>query len=453
MIQEVIESNGPAGKAALTDPDYQPYRIVFENDGLVDMLAVKTFGVNAKEADNPIGFFGTGLKYAIAIILREGGKFSILRGHERFDFTVRRQLVRMQEFGLVYCNDEPLSFTINLGKEWKPWMALRELYCNTVDEKGTVKLQEREPHPEENKTKMWITGEEFGRIWSEERGAFILDTKAIATSPYIDVHPGETKHLYYNGIRAYTSEKPFMYTYNIHHHLVLTEDRTIAWEWQAKDYLYRGFLQLDNKDVLRRLFRRSTKDDKEHYSEFTFKYPEEYQASQEALDVIRELYASKELNTSSGLSYYRDRDFLDRMGEEDCHITDEEHKTLEAVNHFLAACGLNPYFKQIVVTDELSLKDRWYVTTKEMGLGFQLKDRSLVLTLEKRSETLFVARGVLMMGVEETLNVIIEALLDKKGDAKDEMRRAFVKAVMVILSNSPNWKCPRPSTDESEVNF
>jgi hypothetical protein len=46
--------------------------VVFENPGEIDAAAIRTFGVSVKEGENPIGFFGTGLKYAIAILLRTG---------------------------------------------------------------------------------------------------------------------------------------------------------------------------------------------------------------------------------------------------------------------------------------------------------------------------------------------------------------------------------------------
>jgi len=46
--------------------------IVFGNDGGLDLQAAMTFGVSAKETNNPFGQFGTGLKYAVAILLRTG---------------------------------------------------------------------------------------------------------------------------------------------------------------------------------------------------------------------------------------------------------------------------------------------------------------------------------------------------------------------------------------------
>ena len=47
--------------------------IIFQNKGLIDVHAISIMGVSVKE-DNSIGFFGTGLKYAIAVLLREGIK-------------------------------------------------------------------------------------------------------------------------------------------------------------------------------------------------------------------------------------------------------------------------------------------------------------------------------------------------------------------------------------------
>jgi len=45
--------------------------ITFENDGEIDLRAISQFGINVKTGDSPIGFFGTGLKYALAVLMRE----------------------------------------------------------------------------------------------------------------------------------------------------------------------------------------------------------------------------------------------------------------------------------------------------------------------------------------------------------------------------------------------
>lgn len=42
---------------------------IFKNAGVIDPRAIATFGVSSKEGASPIGFFGTGLKYAVGVRL------------------------------------------------------------------------------------------------------------------------------------------------------------------------------------------------------------------------------------------------------------------------------------------------------------------------------------------------------------------------------------------------
>jgi len=55
--------------------------IYFSNPGLIDLTGLKTFGLTSKaEQSDKIGRFGTGLKYAVAVILRKSGIMTIRRG-------------------------------------------------------------------------------------------------------------------------------------------------------------------------------------------------------------------------------------------------------------------------------------------------------------------------------------------------------------------------------------
>ncbi len=54
--------------------------VIFRNKGVIDPSSITTFGVSSKENPGAIGFFGTGLKYAIAILLREGCDITIHAG-------------------------------------------------------------------------------------------------------------------------------------------------------------------------------------------------------------------------------------------------------------------------------------------------------------------------------------------------------------------------------------
>lgn len=53
--------------------------VQFRTPGLIPLEAFDTMGISAKVGDHPIGRFGTGLKYAVAVILREGGIIRLFR--------------------------------------------------------------------------------------------------------------------------------------------------------------------------------------------------------------------------------------------------------------------------------------------------------------------------------------------------------------------------------------
>src|SRR3954471_10625130 len=52
--------------------------VVFETKGKLDLRSLTVFGLNAKPTTtSPIGFFGTGLKYAVAVLSRREIPFAI----------------------------------------------------------------------------------------------------------------------------------------------------------------------------------------------------------------------------------------------------------------------------------------------------------------------------------------------------------------------------------------
>ena len=121
--------------------------IIHETIGLIDSRAFTTFGINAKPSTNsPIGYFGTGLKYAIAVLVREGLKVTVWIGTEPHEFYCEPSNFRGKDFSLIRMRRQrgvtrkwmatDLPFTTELGKNWKLWMALRELHSNTLDENG-----------------------------------------------------------------------------------------------------------------------------------------------------------------------------------------------------------------------------------------------------------------------------------------------------------------------------
>ena len=118
--------------------------ITFSNPGTFDLRSATLIGASAKQCEDSIGLFGTGLKYAIAILLREQQKITIIsQGEESsppttYTFTTKEISMRGKSFSIICCNGEELSYTTEYGKKWELWQALRELYANCLDEGGEI---------------------------------------------------------------------------------------------------------------------------------------------------------------------------------------------------------------------------------------------------------------------------------------------------------------------------
>jgi len=64
--------------------------IIHETPGLLDTRSFTTFGINAKpNAKSPIGMFGTGLKYSIAVLMRQALKVTVWIGDQPYEFLLK----------------------------------------------------------------------------------------------------------------------------------------------------------------------------------------------------------------------------------------------------------------------------------------------------------------------------------------------------------------------------
>lgn len=228
--------------------------LVFKTPGLIELDAVTTMGISVKECENPIGYFGTGLKYAIAITLRLGGKFTLFRGLERFDFTRETKTVRGKDFSVVCMNGRPLGFTTDIGKNWESWMAFREVYCNTLDEGGTcfaARIPVDQWHGEEGHTHIWIDSAPMHDAYCD-LDKIILQSEPIATTPILDVHPGPSEYIYYRNVKVAKLERFSEFTYNLKRSITLTEDRTMAYPWMAAHHIAEAMTVLKDTGIIRK---------------------------------------------------------------------------------------------------------------------------------------------------------------------------------------------------------
>lgn len=228
--------------------------IIFENPGEIDLRSISTFGISVKEGDNPIGFFGTGLKYAIAVLLRTGHRVEIHAGLQVVKFDIQKNAVRGQDFEFITMavNDEPgapIGFTTQLGKQWELWMAYREIACNCKDEKGEGRYADAIPAAEVGVTRIVVMGDEFESVFANGH-LYILADEPQQKIGMTEVRNRRGHDLFYRGVRVMQLPKPGLYTYNLNAKLDLTEDRTVKSSWEVGCRISQAVLQSKDEDFI-----------------------------------------------------------------------------------------------------------------------------------------------------------------------------------------------------------
>jgi hypothetical protein len=223
--------------------------VSFRTLGLIDPRCITTLGVSVKEKDNPIGYFGTGMKYAIAIILRNGGKISVWRGEQKIVFSAKTVSIRGANAEIVCMDDAELGFTTQLGKNWEVWQAFRELYCNTLDESGEIlsgSVDADEAH-----TTVVVQLEAFAQCLRDKH-KYILQPALIYAGKTAEFHSGGSDAIFYRSIRVMKnySDKPNKYTINILDHVALTEDRTVQSSGSVFIAIAQSVLKSENADFI-----------------------------------------------------------------------------------------------------------------------------------------------------------------------------------------------------------
>lgn len=239
--------------------------VIFKTPTLLDIRAITTFGLHAKpNSKSPIGYFGTGLKMAIAVLVRNNIRVKIYIGHREYEFYTKQEDFRNTKFNGIRMRQrsflkgwsyERLPFTTGLAKNWELWMAYRELESNTIDEGGFTSLRDGSvADVDSDSTCIIVEGDAFYDIARRRDEVFLSNAIREPTigTPAFQVFDQPSKYIFYRGMRVMELEKPSLMTYNILSQQVLTEDRTLKDQWYLPYQLVRFLVQSNDLQLIRR---------------------------------------------------------------------------------------------------------------------------------------------------------------------------------------------------------
>lgn len=270
--------------------------LIFRNSGEITPQEIKTFGMSIKK-EGAIGFFGTGLKYAIAISVRLNEPIIIASGKRTYTFDKKQEEVRGKQFDFIHMHDVPngyigdrlptetLAFTTHVGAKWEPWMCVREVLCNCIDEGGDYYCSDDLPTPQSNTTYVVMSGP-FVDI-SQEDYALPGNRRLLLSTNSLDIYDARSQFVYYKGIRVENDPKPYKYTYNIKESITLGEDR-LSHPAYIGHAIIKTILASDNENLIRNTIQ-ANKESGEGKFQYT-SWSVASHASDTARKLIREIH-------------------------------------------------------------------------------------------------------------------------------------------------------------------
>lgn len=363
--------------------------VYFANEGVIDLDVIRVMGVSVKDTENPIGFFGTGLKFAIAVLLRTDHKVALIRKGERYEFKARKTTIRGEEFHRVFMGEEGLGFTTAMGKNWEVWQAYRELHSNTLDEAGLIADTAMDMD-----TVIQVTGDAIHREYLN-RDEIFCSGKPLFSNAMIEVYPGPSRAVFYRGVRAGHMPDEMAFRYNILKEMQLSEDRNFSSQYDVEFTLARLIPTIEHKGVVSELLEGTEKFDQ------NVDYAMCGNPSPQFLEVASARYNDQ--TAPAGAKALVERDMQSRAEFKPATLSDaEQEKFLSAFRYLREGlrCTLSPEDVEVVES-----------------LG-----PDVMAIYHKAKEQIFLAKSTLDWGLETVVAALFEEWLHKEYHYRDESR-------------------------------
>jgi hypothetical protein len=193
-----------------------------QNDGELDIRLVALMGGTTKANDKyKIGQFGTGLKYTMAYLLRNNVDFKIFCGETEAKITAEKEVIKETEFEIIYIDGTRTSITTGMGQQWSPWMIIRELWCNALDEGGELRetVYESGLIGHAGKTTFYIQMlPDIQDVLDKWRQYFIQDRTPMWEDSEYAIHANgkdDNLKIYKQGVLIYQHPTPSLFSYDI----------------------------------------------------------------------------------------------------------------------------------------------------------------------------------------------------------------------------------------------
>jgi hypothetical protein len=320
-------------------------KVHFVTPTKLSILDISSMGDSSKRGDDTtIGQFDSGLKYAIALLLRDNVKIKIdihNNGELENTFTFGQKNIEDSQTGkdknLITIFDingveTVTGFAFNLGYNWKNWMSYREIMSNVLDEKGfaydSTQWKQFPDSIEYNGTNTVITLEfdesnEFFEVWQNRHLYMNFEEPLFKVSNSVECLENKENYLriYKQNILVYEDkDRPSRFAWNIKFGDI-DERRILNNVYSVEQSISYAIQDTDNEEFLRTIITKDFKTEEKEFLSSNCSYSD--WISEVVKKITTEIY--EEFGEVSSYNWLIDK----VRKQKDCKIGGKKIKTIE----------------------------------------------------------------------------------------------------------------------------
>lgn len=228
-----------------------------KSKGEMEIQAISLIGASTKRGDpNSIGMFGSGLKYAVASILRQEIPFAVFSGEREIRITTKEVVFGNKTFNQIYINGEQTSLTDTMGTE--DWAGIfpfvREIYSNALDEDedATIKIVDTFKQEPGFTTYYIEATEDVEKFMKNFDNYFVYTKDSIWANDKGEIHRRkEGTKVFRKGILAHCdNHKESLFSYNCYD-ITINESRVISNRYEVQRIVATLLESCTNPRILR----------------------------------------------------------------------------------------------------------------------------------------------------------------------------------------------------------
>lgn len=422
------------------------------NSGEIEVESFKLLGASTKrEEDGKIGFFGSGIKYSIAFLLRNNLNFKVFSGENEVVFSVQPTSFRDKSFDKILVNGTETSLTTSWGPNWTKWQIFREIVSNALDEGGFNISKKEAALGEVGKTKIFLKYSDFEDYYKNISNFFLLGDKNIAG--IVQKEEPSDLIVYKMGVRVVqevtedssTKLPASVFNYNINS-ITLNEER-VADRWQIEYLSCKLLMSLTDKSVITRLYNLLTSESNSSLFEYKVLESTIYSApTREWLEVIESSpYTLAPKSSMLGLAENRGERFIRKHKVRS--IPDALYNRLKEVflddftKNIDKISGISGDYVELEITrNQKKLITQALEKISEAGIDVRYPIKVVSFFKEgsimglAKDETIFLSDKVFDVGILYVISTILEEYIHLKHSVRDETRQFQDVALNLLAS-------------------